>query len=139
MSRSVLECTGIDFRMPKVDIKFPKFSTFLTCLMTFFGCSAVFLVPDFLAPPVLQLSGWCIGGARFFLVLDFLAPPVLQHSLCGSGAAFRSPCGDFRAACEESSSCWWLSFKNPCSIAIRVKSSRIRVTRRRRLYGSLAR
>ena len=41
MSRSVLECTGIDFRMPKVDIKFPKFSIFLTCLMIFFGCSAV--------------------------------------------------------------------------------------------------
>ena len=41
VSRSVLECTGIDFRLPKVDMNFPKFSTFLTCLMTFLGCSAV--------------------------------------------------------------------------------------------------
>ena len=36
------------------------------------------------------------------------------------------------------SSCW-LSFKSRCSISIRVKSMRIRVTRKRRLYGPLAR
>ena len=33
----------------------------------------------------------------------------------------------------------WLPFKSPCSNAIRVYSSRIRIPRRRRLYGSLAR
>ena len=43
MTWSVLECTGIYFRLPKVDIKFPKFSTFfmLDDVFRLFNCSVV--------------------------------------------------------------------------------------------------
>ena len=43
MSGSVLECTGSHFRLPKVDKKLPKFSTFfmLDDVFRLFSCSVV--------------------------------------------------------------------------------------------------